>query len=92
MPQPQMARLDRRRRDHLEVGLRDEVPDLQLAPADDGERRRLHPPHPDHRARPAGQGDGRGAGERQVVDLVGLTPGDGGGIQAGVVPVSASPG
>jgi len=87
MPHAELPGLDHSRRDHLEVGLRDEVPDLQLALAHNGQRRRLHPSHPDHRACTFGQGDRCGPGERQVVDLVGLPPGDGCGIQAGILPV-----
>ena len=71
----------------LEVGDRNEVADLQLALARDRKRRRLHPPDPDHTPRATAERDRRGAGQRQVVDLVGLTARDGGGVERGMLGV-----
>ena len=71
----------------LEVGDRNEVADLQLALARDRKRRGLHPPHPDHALRATAERDRRGAGQRQVVDLVGLTARDGGGVETGMLGV-----
>ena len=71
----------------LEVGDRNEVADLQLALARDRKRRRLHPPDPDHALRATAERDRRGAGQRQVVDLVGLTARDGGGVERGMLGV-----
>ena len=69
-PEPAIARV--RIGHDLEVAQRHEVADLELAPARDRERRRLHPPDPDHRSRAVPERHRRGAGQRQVVDLVGL--------------------
>ena len=51
------------RGNNLEVGDRDELPDFQLAPADDGQSRRLDPADTDHRSGATTQDDRRGAGE-----------------------------
>ena len=50
-------------------------------------RRRLHPTDADHPARTLAQDDGRGAGERQVVDLVGLAARNGCGVKPGIFAI-----
>ena len=74
VPHAQPPGLDLGRRHHLEIALRHEVADLDLAPADDGQRRRLHPSHADHRPGSLRQRHRGGAGEGKVVDLVRLPP------------------
>ena len=62
-----------RLRHDLEIVLGPEIADLQLAQADDAERRRLHPPDADDAARARRQKRlRRGARQRQVEDLIGL--------------------
>ena len=70
--------------DNLKIGHRHEVPDFQFALAHDCQGWRLHPANPDHAPGPSAQNDGRGPGQRQVVDLVGLPARDGGGVKAGI--------
>ena len=58
------------------------VPDLDLAHAHDGQRGRLHPADADDALDAAGeQSPRRRAGQRQIEDLVGLLPRDGGLVQ-----------
>ena len=78
--------------DNFKISQRHEVPDFQLALAHDCQSRRLHPANPDHAPRPSAQNDGRGSGQRQVVDLVGLPARDGGGVKAGIFGVWLRPG
>ena len=73
--------------DNLKISDGHEVPDFQLALAHDGQRRRLHPTDADHAARTLPQNDGRGAGERQIVDLVGLAARNGGGVKPGIFAI-----
>ena len=76
------AILDLGRGDDLEIILDAEIPDLDLAQADDGQRRRLHPADADDALDAAGeQRPGRRAGQRQVEDLVGLLARDGGLVE-----------
>src|SRR5262249_15426250 len=81
-----------RGRYNLEVGLGTEGADLELPLADDREGRRLHAADADDRAAAAAEQDGRGAGEREVVDLVRLLPRHRGGIEILVVGVRLCPG
>ena len=89
LPGAELPGSDRGGRHHPEVGLDHEVADLLLAPAHDRHRKRLHPDDADDGAGTAGKGDGRGAGQgqRQLVDLVRLSPGDGGLVEGEVVAV-----
>ena len=91
VPHLELTARDFRGGDNFEIGDRHEVPDFQLALAHDGQGRRLHPADPDHPPRALSQDDGRGAGERQVVDLVGLPARDGGGVEPGVFGVWLRP-
>src|SRR5262249_13400268 len=60
-------------RNDLEIVLDAEVADLQLAHANDRERRRLDAANPNDAVRTGGhQRLGRGAGQREVEDLIGL--------------------
>ena len=77
--------------DNFKIGQRHEVPDFQLAFAYNCQGRRLHPTNPDHSPRPSAQNDGRGSGQRQVVDLVGLPARHGGGVKAGIFSVWLGP-
>ena len=84
-PKPSTSRVGRRH--HLEVRDRHEVPDLDLAPARDRERRRLYPANADHLPRPATERHRRGSGKREVVDLVGLAARDRRVVEPGVVRI-----
>src|SRR6267154_1603468 len=64
----------------LKIIHRHEVPDFQLSLAHDCQGRRLYPANPDHAPGPSAQNNGRGSGQRQVVDLVGLTARYGSGV------------
>ena len=76
------AILDLGRHDDFEIILAAEIPDLDFAQADDGERRRLDPANADDALDARGeQRPGRSAGQRQVEDLVGLLARDGGFIE-----------
>ena len=76
------AILDLGRDDDLEIILDAEIPDLDFAQADDGQRRRLHPADADDALDARGeQRPSRGAGQRQVEDLVGLLARDGGLVE-----------
>jgi hypothetical protein len=92
VPHPELSAVDLGRGDHLEIGLRDEVADLQFSLAHDGQGRGLDPSHANNAARATTQGDGRRAGERQIVDLVGLSSGDSSGIEATVLGVGPGSG
>ena len=70
--------------DNFKIGDWHEVPDFQLTLAHDGQGRRLHATNADHPARTLPKNDGRGAGERQIVDLVGLAARNGGGVKPGI--------
>ena len=70
--------------DNFKIGNRHEVPDFQLALAHNRQGRRLHPANADDPSRAPAKNDGRGAGERQVVDLVGLPARDSGGVKPGI--------
>ena len=76
------AILDFGRSHDLEIILDAEISDLDLAQADDGQRRGLHAADTDDAADAAGeQRPRRRAGQRQVEDLVGLLARDGGLIE-----------
>jgi len=77
--------------DDFKIGDRDEVPDLQLAPADDGQRRRLHTTNADNTPSATSQDHGRGTSEGQIVDLIGLTASDSGIVKPGILGVRFGP-
>ena len=80
-----------RGRNNLKIGNWHEVPDFQFALADNGQRRRLYTTDPDHPASALTQDDGRGACERQVVDLIGLPARDGRSVKLGVLGIWPCP-
>jgi len=63
MPHLELAAGNFRSGDNFKVGDWHEVPDLQLALADDGQSRRLHAANTDDPPRALTQDDGCGAGE-----------------------------
>ena len=73
--------------DNFKVGDWHEVPNFQLALAYDGQSRRLHSANADHSPRALPKNDGGGAGERQIVDLVGLPARNGCGVKPGIFGV-----
>ncbi len=76
------ATLNFGRGDNLKVVLDAEIPDLEFAQADDGQGRGLDPADADDAFDALSkQRPGRGAGQRQVEDLVGLLPCDGGLVE-----------
>jgi hypothetical protein len=76
------AVLDLGRGYDLVIILDAEVPDLDLAQADDCQRGRLHPADADNIPDTRGkQRPGRRAGQRQIEDLVGLLARDGGLVE-----------
>jgi hypothetical protein len=73
---------------YLEVVLGLEVPDLQLAAADDRERRCLDPADANDPSHPGrNQGLGCCSGQREIEDLVGLLAGHGGSVEVPVLGV-----
>ena len=84
---PQRPAFGMRRRHHLEVPHRHEVADLDLAPARDRQRRRLHPADADHVPRAPAERHRRRSGQGQVVDLVRLPARDRGLVEPGVLGV-----
>ena len=77
--------------DNLEIRLRHECADFQLALANDAQGGRFHSAHADDPSRAFPQHDRRGAGKRQIVDLVGLPARDRGGVEVGVFGVWLCP-
>ncbi len=75
---------DLRRGDDFKIGYRNKVPDLEFTLADDRQRRRFHAPDTDDTSSALSQDHGRGAGEREIINLVGLPACDGGSVQAGI--------
>ena len=73
--------------DNLEIGKGNKIADFQLATANDRQGRRLHASNTNHSPRTLSQDDGRGAGQRQIVDLVGLPARHGGGVEQCVIGV-----
>jgi hypothetical protein len=73
--------------DNFKIGEWHEVADFQLALAHDGQGRRLHAANADDSPRALPKNDGRGARERQVVDLVGLPACDGGRVKPGIFSI-----
>src|ERR1700746_4062314 len=84
VPHLELASRNFRGGDNFKVGDWHEVPNFQLALAHNRQGRRLHAAHADDSARAVPQDDGRGAGERQVVDLICLPARNGGSIKAGI--------
>src|SRR5665213_865024 len=84
VPHLELAALNFRGGDNFKIGEWHEVADFQLALAHNGQSRRLHATNADHSSCALSQDDGRGASERQVVDLVGLPARDGGGVKPGI--------
>jgi hypothetical protein len=77
--------------DNLKIRDWHEVPDFQLALAYDGQGRRLHSANADHFTRTLSQDDSRGAGERQIVDLVGLSARNGRRVEPGIFGIGLGP-
>ena len=77
--------------DNLKIRLRHKVPDFELALADDRQGWRLNPANAYDAPRTLTKNDGRGSGQRQVVDLVGLSARDGGGVKRSVFGVWLRP-
>src|SRR5664280_576228 len=63
VPHLELAARNLRGGDNFKIGEWHEVPDFQLALADNRQCRRLHPADTDHSPRALTQDDGRGAGE-----------------------------
>ena len=63
VPHLELAARDLRGRDNFKLGDWHEVPDFQLALANNGQGRRLHSANADDPARAPAENDGRGAGE-----------------------------
>src|SRR3954470_6184465 len=80
-----------RRSDNFKIGDWHELADFQLTHAYDGQGWRLHTTNADHPARTLPKNDGRGAGERQIVNLVGLAAGNRGGVKAGIFGIWSCP-
>jgi hypothetical protein len=87
----ELAARDLRGGDNFKVGDWHEVPDFQLALANDGQSRRLHAADTDHSARALPKNDSRGAGQRQVVNLVGLPARHSGGVKPGIFGIGFCP-
>ena len=81
----EFASSDLRRGNNFKIRHRHEVPDFQFALANDRQRRRFYAPDTDHASGALSQDDGRGAGEGEIINLVGLPACDGCGIQAGIL-------
>ena len=77
--------------DNFKIRLRHEIPDFELALAHDRQRWRLDPANSDNAPRPSTENDGRCSRQRQVVDLVGLSARDGGGVKRTVFGVWLRP-
>jgi hypothetical protein len=77
--------------DNFKIRLRHEIPDFELAPADDRQSWSLDPANSDHAPRTSTKNDGRRSRQRQVVDLVGLSARDGGGVKPSVFGVWLRP-
>jgi hypothetical protein len=73
--------------DNFKIRLRDKVPDFELAPADDRQGWRLDPANPNNAPRALTKNDGGGSRQRQVVDLVGWSARNGGGVKRSVFGV-----
>jgi hypothetical protein len=84
VPHLKLASSDFRGGDNFEVGDWHKVPDFQLALAHDGQGRRLHAANADDSSCALSQDDGRSAGKRQIVDLIGLPARNGGGVKAAI--------
>ena len=87
VPHPERAPFDMGRGHDFEVRNRHEVADFKFAFARDRQGRCLDPAHTDHAPRAPAKRDGRGAGQRQVVYLIGLPARHGGGVEAGIIAV-----
>ena len=87
MPHPEGAAFDMGSGHDLEVGDWHELADFKFALARDRQGRCFNPAYTDHAARATAKRDGRGAGQGQVVDLIGLPARHGGGVEAGMVAV-----
>src|SRR5271157_2944497 len=77
--------------DNFKIRLRHEIPDFELALAHDRQSWRLDPADADNAPRPATENHGRCSRQRQVVDLVGLSARDGGGVKRSVFGVWLRP-
>ena len=82
MPHLKLTIGDRRGRNNLKIGHRHEITDFQLAFAHDCQGRRFHATDADHAAGALAESYGRGTGEGEIVDLVGLPARYGSGVEA----------
>jgi hypothetical protein len=91
VPHLELASRNLRGRHNLKIGERHEVANFQLAPAHNSQSRRLHAADADDPPRALVQDDGRGAGEGQIVDLVGLSARNSGGVKVGIFGIWLCP-
>src|SRR6478609_4133322 len=87
VPHPELAPRDLRGGDNFKIREWHKVPDFQLALAHNCQGRRLHATNPDYSPGTSTQDDGRGSGEGQVVNLVGLSTRNGGGVKATIFDI-----
>src|ERR1700756_2258516 len=91
VPHLELATRNLRGGNNFKIGEWHEFPDFQLAFTHNGQGRRLYPTDADHSSRALSQDDRCGAGEREVVNLVGLSTGYGGGVKAGIFSIWLCP-
>jgi hypothetical protein len=77
--------------DNFKIRPRHKIPDFELALAHDRQSWRLDPADSDNAPRSSTKNDGRCSRQRQVVDLVGLSARDGGGVKRSVFGIWLRP-